>query len=210
MSDDQMIVIFLTAGVTVIGLVVLVGMVSSRRTSGSARPSFTEHFQHLGDQPFIRSSDVALGDRREWELFQQLHPVGSVVADVPVPGDDGRRTLHVSSVRRSLRAGWPNATWGFTAYFTEYEGSDLPVSLPVRGNRNIVTLRLDTQGVAAMDGTQRRVWASLWADLQFSNGTDLILRTNGSTIHIETSGTGETSDLTELLIKYGTFRQMHF
>lgn len=215
MSDDQGIIIFLGIGVAVIALIVVVGLLSSRRKAKSARPAWSVAVQHLGDQPFLASSDVLLNDKRAWARFQEQYPLGAVVSvpiahgnpEEPAPAP---RDLHVSAVKRSLRAGWPTAKWGFTVYFAEYEGTDLPASFAVKGSKKIVAVALDAHGITAMDATEQQVWASPWSDLLFSNGTDLILRNTRDAVHLEVSTTGSLNELEELVIKYGTLKQMHF
>ena len=199
MTDDQGILIFMAAGVAALAIIIVIGVLSSRRKRNSGTATWTVGLQYLGEQPYLASSDVLLNDKHEWEMFQSRYAVGTAV-----PIADGP-TLHVSSVKQSLRAGWPIAKAGFTAYFAEYAHSEFPAVFLVKGSNGITVLDLDDSGVTAVDGTDRAVWSSTWRALTFSNGPDLILRNEKEAIHVESN-----EPLEELLIKYGTLKQMHF
>ncbi len=211
-SDDQGILLFLGVGVVIIALIVIVGLLSSRRKRKTGRPSWSAAVHYLGEQPYIASSATELGDKRQWAMFQERYPRGAEISSVPVmTGDEESiRTLHVSHVQRSLRASWPMAKVGFSAYFTEYMGTDLPASFQVKGSRHLAAVRLDESGLTAMNEGGETVWASPWSRVRFSNGTDLVLKNDAGTIRIENPASGHANPLEELVIKYGTFEQMHF
>ena len=61
----------------------------------------------------------------------------------------------------------------------------------------------------AVDAADDLVWSAPWERLLFSNGTDIVLSDGAAkTIRVE-SPDGEP-ELEEILIKYGTMKQMHF
>jgi hypothetical protein len=212
MSDDQLIMIVLGIGVVVIAIIVVVGVLTSRRKRRSGLPSYTVSLQYLGEQPFLVSSDVEIGDKRSWEQFVEQYPIGAVVPNVTVVNgqDEASRTLHISAVKRSLRAGWPTAKARLTAYFAEFEHSELPASFPAKGKNRIVSVNLDRAGFTAVNAAGEPIWSSSWPSLRFSNGRDLLLRNSETALRIEYLSDGRSRGLEELVIKYGTLQQMHF
>ncbi|MGG7465257.1 hypothetical protein [Plantibacter sp. YIM 135347] len=211
MDDDTGFLIFMAIGVLILVLIVVFGVASSRRKAKTNAPSWTTRVASLGAQPYLESSDVDQPDARQWELFQKINAPGTTL-DVPVlddAGEDRVATLTVARVQRSLRAGWPQAKIGFTAYFREFEQSEFPLTLVVSGEQRITAVQLDAAGVTALTADQTVVWRSAWADLSYSNGTDLILHNGRQPIHIATSD-ADQDPLEELVIKYGRLKQMHF
>lgn len=210
MSDDQGIILFMAAGVGVLAVIAVVGIVSSRRRRSRGVTPWTASIDHLGDQPYLVSTDVELGDTRSWAAFQERYPVGARVT-IGVPGpDEAPRALHVASRARSLRGGWPTAKAGFTAYFSEYDGVEFPLSYRVRGSRRVTAVEVDAGGVVARDGDGREIWSSPWSSLVFSNGNDLIMKGEHGTVRIDGAPEQDGIPLEEIVIKYGTFVQMHF
>jgi hypothetical protein len=212
MTDDELILIVMGIGIAIIAVIVVVGVLTSRRKRRSGLPSYTVSLQYLGAQPFLVSSDVEISDKRSWEQFVQQYPIGAVVPDVTVVSgeDEATRTLHISAVKRSLRAGWPTAKARLTAYFAEFEYSELPVSFPAKGKNRIVAVNLDRTGFTAVNAAGEPVWASSWPSLRFSNGRDLLLRNDDTAMRIEYLSDGRSRGLEELVIKYGILQQMHF
>ncbi|MBZ4486688.1 hypothetical protein LQ938_06085 [Microbacterium sp. cx-55] len=209
MSDDQGILLFLAAGIAVLGLIAVIGIVSSRRRRASGAPVWTASIDYLGDQPYVVSSNAELGDAAQWQLFRERFPVGSEATIPAAPGEDGTRTLHVSAVKRSLRADWPTARVGFTAYFAEYDRTEFPASYTASGSKQVAGVDADAEGLTVRDSRGASIWSSPWTALTFSNGNDLILKNAGSTIRID-AAVADGVPLEELVIKYGTFVQMHF
>ncbi|SKA97391.1 hypothetical protein SAMN06295879_2331 [Agreia bicolorata] len=207
MSDDQGILLFLGAGVVVLALIVVIGVASGRRKKKSGIASWRVTVDWIGDQPYLSSSDVVLNDAWQWKQFQERYPIGSPVDSIHV-GDE-TRTLHISRVSQSLRAGWPLAKAGFTAYFEEYERSEFPVAFAVKADRGIAEVRLDDAGVTAVDTSGAVVFSGPWSTLLFSDGPDLILKNDTGMIHIADGQSGY-NELEELVIKYGTLKQLHF
>lgn len=210
MSDDTGILLFLAAGVLVLALIVVFGVLSSRRKKTATTRTWTVRTGRIGEQPFLESSDLTPDDKRQEELFRQTYPIGGSVT-VTITDDQGERAeheVHVSRIGRSLRAGFPQAKIGLTAYFREWEASEFPVAFPVKGSDKIVEVALDAEGVTARDAAGASVFASPWSTLLFSNGPDIVLAGGtGTTVRVEYKD-GDT--LEELLIKYGTLKQMHF
>ncbi|MEV4669940.1 hypothetical protein [Microbacterium sp. LWO12-1.2] len=210
MSDDTGIMLFLVAGALVLVLIVVFGVLSSRKKSKATTRTWSVRTGWIGEQPFLESSDLTPDDKRQEELFRQTYPIGGSVT-VAVTDDQGERVeheVHVSRIGRSLRAGFPQAKIGLTAYFREWEGTEFPVAFPVKGSDKIVELSLDGDGVTARDAAGATVFASPWSTLLFSNGPDIVLAGGtGKAVHVEYQ---DGDALEELLIKYGTLKQMHF
>lgn len=210
MSDDTGIMLFLAAGALVLALIVVFGVLSSRRKKSATTRTWTVRTGWIGEQPFLESSDLAPDDARQEELFRQTYPIGGgvTVAVIDEQGERAEHEVHVSRIGRSLRAGFPQAKIGLTAYFREWEGSEFPVAFPVKGSDKIVELAMDAEGVTARDAAGTSVFTSPWSTLLFSNGPDIVLAGGtGTTVRVEYKD-GDT--LEELLIKYGTLTQMHF
>ncbi|PPF79865.1 hypothetical protein C5E07_18670 [Pseudoclavibacter sp. RFBJ3] len=133
-------------------------------------------------------------------------------------GDDGSpakpaepaetRQLRVSRVSRELRSVYPLALVGFNAYFEDYEKSEFPVGLIVRGSDGVAMMTLTADDVVAFDERGRRLWSSRWERLIFSNAHDLLLYNGHTQIRIDDE---DQRDLVEaLVVKYGRLEQMHF
>jgi hypothetical protein len=207
-SDDTGILLFLGAGALILVLIVVFGVRSSRRKKRATSRTWTVRTGWIGEQPFLESSDLAPDDSRQEELFRQTYPIDGSLT-ITVTDEDGptQREVHVSRVGRSLRAGFPQAKIGLTAYFREWEDSEFPVAFPVKGSDKVVEIGMDAAGVTALDAAGATVWTSPWSTLLFSNGPDIVLAGGGRTVRFED---GDGSALEELLIKYGTLKQMHF
>ncbi|MGO2750500.1 MAG: hypothetical protein ACTIA6_10660 [Pseudoclavibacter sp.] len=118
------------------------------------------------------------------------------------------RQLRVSRVSRELRSVHPMALVGFNAYFEDYEKSEFPVGLIVRGSDGVAMLTLTDDELVAFDERGRRLWSSRWERLIFSNAHDLLLYNGHTQIRIDDE---DQRDLVEaLVVKYGRFEQMHF
>ena len=210
MSDDTGILLFLAAGALVLVLIVVFGVLSSRRKKTATARTWSVRTGWIGEQPFLESSDLTPDDKRQEELFRQTYPIGASVT-VAITDDQGERAdheVHVSRIGRSLRAGFPQAKIGLTAYFREWEGTEFPVAFPVKGTDKIVEIALDADGVTAKDAAGTSVFTSPWSTLLFSNGPDIVLAGGtGKTVRVEYK---DGDALEELLIKYGTLKQMHF
>lgn len=210
MSDDTGILIFLAVGVLVLAGIVAFGVLSSRRKKNASTRTWTVRTDWIGDQPLLASSDLALGDKRQEELFRQAYAIGGVVT-ITAPGESGEptsREVHVSRIGRSLRAGFPQARLGLAAYFREWEGSEFPVSFAVKGSDKVVEIAMDADAVTALDAAGATVWTSPWSTLLFSNGPDIVL--SGGAAKTVRFDDAEGSDIEEIIIKYGTLKQMHF
>lgn len=210
-DDDTGILIFLAAGVLVLIGIVVFGVLSSRRKRSATKRTFTVRQGCIGDQPFLESSDLDASDTRQEELFRLTYPVGGsiVVSGADAEGEPIERELHVSRIGRSLRAGWPQAKLGLSVYFQEWEHSEFPARFVVTGTDGATSIDLDASGARAVDRAENVVWSAPWEKLTFSNGNDIVLG-NGSSKTIRIEIPDGDPDLEEILIKYGTFRQMHF
>ena len=177
MSDDTGILLFLAVGVLVLIGIVVFGVLSSRRKKKATTPTWTVQIAWIDEQPYLESSDLAADDKRQEELFRQAYGTGTSVA---IPGVDAdglpfEREMHVSRIGRSLRAGFPQAKLGLTAYFREWEGSEFPVSFPVKGADGVVEIAMDAAGVTARNAAAATVLHVPWSTLLFSNGPDIVL-----------------------------------
>jgi hypothetical protein len=206
MSDNQLTQPLLGVGVTFLVIMVVRGIIRSRRKARNGLPAWSVAVQRLGDQPYIATSNVTLRDTTQWQLFQEKFPIGSAVS---VP-DDAAPPLHISAVKQSMRSGWPVAKAGFTAYFEEYAGSELPATFPLKGGHRFAAVNVNAEGLSAVDAQNQCAWHSDWDDLVFSNGTDLILRNDNSTIRLEPLVARGSVSLEEVVIKYATFKPMHY
>lgn len=129
-------------------------------------------------------------------------------AEPPVEKIPEMRQLRVSRVSRSLRSVSPIALVGYNAYFEEYEKSEFPVGLIVRGSDGVAMVTLTGEELVAFDERGRRLWSSRWERLIFSNAHDLLLYNGHTQIRIDDE---DQRDLVEaLVVKYGRFEQMHF
>lgn len=211
MDDDTGILIFLGAGVLVLIGIIVFGVLSTRRKRVATRRTFTVRQASIGGQPFLESSDLEASDKRQEELFRAAYPVGGslVLAWAGVGGDRIEQEVHVSRISRSLRAGWPQAKLGLSVYFREWEGSEFPARFTVKGRGTVTSVELDATGVRAVDAAGNLVWSAPWERLLVSNGTDIVLADGASkTIRFEL--VEDEPELEEILIKYGTMKQMHF
>jgi len=210
-DDDTGILIFLGVGVLVLIGIIVFGVLSSRRKRAATRHTFTVRQASIDDQPFLESSDLDASDTRQEELFRAAYPLGGslVLAWTGADGDRIEQEVHVSRIARSLRAGWPQAKLGLSVYFREWEGSEFPARFAVKGTDKVANVEFDATGVRAVDGTEDLVWSAPWEKLLFSNGTDIMLSDGaGRTIRVEPRA--DEPELEEILIKYGTMKQMHF
>lgn len=118
------------------------------------------------------------------------------------------RQMRVSRVSRELRSVYPLALVGFNVYFEEYEKTEFPVGLIVRGSDGVAMMTLTDDDIVAFDERGRRLWSSRWERLIFSNAHDLLLYNGHTQIRIDDE---DQRDLVEaLVVKYGRFEQMHF
>ena len=210
MSDDTGILLFLAVGVLVLVAIVVFGVLSSRRKKNATTRTWTVRTGWIGEQPFLESSDLDADDKRQEELFRQTYQVGGslTISGIDQDGEPNEREVHVSRIGRSLRAGFPQAKLGLTAYFREWESSEFPVSFPVKGWDKVAEIAMDADGVTALDAAAATVWSAPWSRLVFSNGPDIVLSGGGGkTVRFEYEN---GSALEEILIKYGTLKQMHF
>ncbi|MFK4762976.1 hypothetical protein ACI3KS_18775 [Microbacterium sp. ZW T5_45] len=211
MSDDTGILLFLAAGVLVLILIVVFGVLGSRRKKRATEPTFSARQSAIGRQPFLESSDLTLDDTRQEEIFRQRYAIGGTFT-LPVTdaaGTSTNRQVEISRIGRSLRAGWPQAKLGLSVYFREWEQSEFPASFAVKGSDRIVAVSLDADGITALDAASAVVWSSPWERLLFSNGPDLVLGDGASrTVRLEYRDADAA--LEELIVKYGTLKQMHF
>lgn len=211
MSDDTSILLFLGIGAVILIGIVVFGLLSSRRKKNAQTRTWTVQTDWIGDQPFLASSDLTQDDKRQEELFRLTYAIGGVLP-MTVSGEDGEpvtRDVHVSRISRSLREGWPQAKLGLTAYFSEWEGSEFPATFPVKASDKVVSITMDADGVAARDAAGAIAWSSPWSTLLFSNGPDIVLSDGAArTLRIEMPE--DHPELEELVIKYGTLKQMHF
>lgn len=211
MNDDTGILIFLGLGVLVLVAIVVFGVLGSRRKKRATEPTYTARQSAIGIQPFLESSDLALDDTRQEAIFRERHPIGGRLT-LPVVDSEGAsadRQVEISRIGRSLRSGWPQAKLGLSVYFREWERSEFPVSFATKGTDGIVAVSMDAAGITALDASSEVVWTSPWERLLFSNGPDLVLGDGaGPTVRLEYQN-ADTA-LEELVIKYGTLKQMHF
>ena len=159
-------------------------------------------FDHFRD---VLGSTDAQG---RWLFGRQLLS-SIVVSGADTEGEPIEQELHVSRIGRSLRAGWPQAKLGLSVYFREWEHSEFPARFAVTGTDGVTSIDLDASGALAVDRAENVVWSAPWEKLTFSNGNDVVLG-NGSSTTIRIEIPDGEPDLEEILIKYGTFRQMHF
>lgn len=231
-----LLVIFVLA-VIAIGTIVVFGDLSIRPRKRRL-PDWRYAHRIIGrDQPYVASvGSFPANEQRLWEIWLESHKPGTLVA-IPVeeenaaPADTSAaegdaeaegtgaaedaaekipemRQLRVSRVSRELRAVSPLALVGFNAYFEEYEKSEFPVGLIVRGSDGVAMLTLTDDELVAFDERGRRLWSSRWERLIFSNAHNLLLYNGHTQIRIDDE---DQRDLVEaLVVKYGRFEQMHF
>lgn len=237
MNQDELfgglLAIFVLA-VIAIGAIVVFGDLSIRPRPRRL-PLWQYTHRVIGrDQPFVTSSgSFPANEQRLWELWVESHKPGKLVAvpveeqataptTAPTEGETepdtgadsspaepaATRQLRVSRVSRELRSVYPLALVGFNAYFEDYEKSEFPVGLIVRGSDGVAMMTLTADDVVAFDERGRRLWSSRWERLIFSNAHDLLLYNGHTQIRIDDE---DQRDLVEaLVVKYGRLEQMHF
>jgi len=210
-EEDLPILIFLVVGAVVLALLVVFGVLSSRRKSRATRPSYEVRLLWEMSQPVLSTSSMNASDgKRQWEIFRQLFAPGTEVHDLPVGapgGQDGPRevqSLRVSRVAREVREGWPQAQVGFLAYFEPYEFSEFPASFVLSGGR-FARVDLDRGGVQ-VSGGEAPAWAASWDECRVAGRQDSIRLHNGrAQIELERSRTPDDTTLEALLVKYGVY-----
>jgi hypothetical protein len=199
--------LYAVAGVLVVVAICAVLMFWLTHRRRKIRVSVSMH--RLGDQPYLSSSDRpgTSGARK----FAKEFEVGTEVpVTVPGPGGDPeQRVMRIS--RLSAARGQVDGRIGVQrhAYLEEFEGTELPISLPVAGDRGVTKVTLDGEGVSGRTPADVVAWKSPWSKLRFVNSlpTDadptLVLRASDySELHIKTTrGAGAYAE--GLIAKYG-------
>lgn len=213
MDDDPTILLILGLGALVVVLIVVFGVMSSRRKARATAPRWQVRTIEVLGQPALETTSVERTDDRQWQLFQERFGPGTVIPEVSVEGRDGPRSwrdLTVSRVRRSLRSGWPQARVGFTAYFEAFENREFPANFRI-DSPTVAGIACDRHGVTvtAPDGTS--LLTAAWDRLLVSNGPDVILQSGDQRVSVDAVRTAAApTEVEEVLIKYGQFRQLHF
>ena len=207
--------IFLIAGALVLVLIVVFGVLSSRRKNRATEPSYELTAQWDAGQPVLATSSMnAYDGKRQWEIFQQRFAPGTEVPGLPLSDPGGkepvadRGTLRVSRVAREVREGYPNARVGFVAYFAPYELSEFPMVLAT-GGRGAERIELDGHGVRVLSADGSTTWEAGWSDCQVAGREHAIRVHNGrSQFEIDRSRTPDHRTLEAVLVKYGAYWPM--
>lgn len=209
MEPDPLTSTWLLAVGAVLVLVVLCALFLLWMTHRRRKVSVSLSIERFGDQPYLRSADRPghITRRRFADEFQ-------VGAEVPVTVPDGeggytQEPMRVSRLGRVRSAVDGKIGVGLQAYLQQFEGVDLPISLPVSGDRGVVKLTLNTLEVLGRTGDDRVVWSCPWKHLRFVNPVDsdeeqsLVLRARDfSELRIDPRrGAGDYAE--GLIIKYG-------
>lgn len=169
MTSDPLTSTWLYAVAGVLILVALCALVMVWLGHRRRKRTVSAEMGRLGDQPILRSTDKpGWGSRRK---FSDEFQVGTEVP-VTVPADDGgveqvsMRVSRLSKVRGTLHG---KTGVVIQAYLEQFEGVELPITLPISGDRGAVMLRLAQDGLTARSRDDRVVWATSWKKLRFVN-----------------------------------------
>ena len=191
----------------------LFGNRSGSRSGRSAEPAWSIQQVMVGSEPVLTTA----GDFTRFkagardEQFNDAYAPGQPIACrlIDQDGEEVEVRLTVDRVRKTLRASWPQARFGYTVYFREFADLGLPAVFPLYGHRKLAAIELTADGASLIHhgGAASRL---AWSEFTFSNGPELRLLANGSTTDITPSQTSDYRLLEELLTKYGRFKQLHF
>jgi hypothetical protein len=209
MTSDPLTSTWLYAVAGVLVLVALCAALMFWLTRRRRRRTVNVSMHRLGDQPLLRCTDRPGASARR--KFAEEFQVGTEVP-VTIPTQDGGQEQHIMRVSRLSRVrGEQDGRVGVVmqAYLERFEGTELPVELPVTGGRGVQRLRIDEDGVTALGAERAEVWSSGWRKLTFVNsvpsddGPKLVLRAaDYSELHIATNrGAGDYAE--GLVCKYG-------
>jgi hypothetical protein len=185
-----------------------------KRARESTRQPWTIQQVMVGIEPILTTA----GDFTRFKSgakdvqFNDAYPPGRMVTCrvFDHDGEEAEVQLTVDRVRKTLRAAWPQARFGYTVYFREFAALGLPGAFPLTGHRTLVAIELTSAGLALVDHGTDTPRTVAWSDFTFSNGPELRLLMNGSTTDISPPQTPEYRLLEELLTKFGHFKQLHF
>ncbi|MGO3152689.1 MAG: hypothetical protein ACTIJJ_08735 [Galactobacter sp.] len=209
MTSDPLTSTWLYAVAGVLILVAVCAAVMFWLTHRRRKRTVSAEMGRLGDQPLLRSTDKpGWGTRRK---FSDEFQVGTEVP-VTVPAQGGgleQVTMRVSRLSKARGSVHGKTGVVIQAYLEQFEGVELPITLPISGDRGAVMLRLSQEGITARSRDEREVWQTSWKSLRFVNSlpTDadprLVLRSEDfSELHIDPRrGAGDYAE--GLVCKYG-------
>ncbi|WP_104091514.1 hypothetical protein [Arthrobacter sp. GMC3] len=219
-DEDLGIAIFIAVGILVVVLIIVFGVISTRRKNRAITPSYDLRIVQAAGQPALATSSVdRLNGKRQWELFQQLFAPGTEVPMVPVsetasmhtPADGNleteplTRTLRVSRLSREVREGWPNAMVGFTAYFEPYEFIEFPAVFDATA-RKFQLIKLSQEGIQILTADQSLVWEASWDSCKVAGVNKEIKLHNGKALMVvDRESINDDSIFEALCVKYGTY-----
>lgn len=195
--------------VLIVAAFIAIALVIVRR--GRHHRSVRVHRESMGDQPYLVSQPIAETDHALLRTVEDELAPGTVVP-VVVPTQDGKqeRQVPISRLGRRQTAGDPR-TVEVTAYLQAFEGWELPISLPVRADRDVQRLRLDEHGVSGTDASGAERFGAPWERLEFvdgPNGSSVRLFCGDAVLTVDrTAGNGVLAH--DLLVKYARLQPAH-
>lgn len=162
----------------------------------------------LGGQPYLRTAPVKIQHKAAASWFHNEYAIGSEVSVSVSTGQGHRKSVPMRVARYSRQS--VNAAEQhqvvLTAYLEPYEGSELPITLPVETDADASRLLFDAVGVTGFDPSGRRRWHAAWDDLTFASSGFLTLHGPDGVLRVRKDrGNGELAEA--LSIKYGQWRE---
>lgn len=162
----------------------------------------------LGGQPYLRTEPVKVQHKAALSWFKKEYEVGTEVSVSVSTGQGERKSVPMRVARysrRSVNAPELHQVVLF-AYLEPYEGSELPITLPVDTDTDVSRMLFDAEGVTGFDPGGRRRWHAAWEDLSFASSGYLSLQGPDGVMRVRTDrGNGELAEA--LCVKYGTWRE---
>lgn len=162
----------------------------------------------LGGQPYLRTVPIKVQHKAAIAWFQSEYAVGTEIS-VSVSTGQGERKSVPMRVARYSRASVNEPELRLVvlfAYLEPYEGSELPITLPVETDADVSRLLFDADGATGFDARGRRRWHCAWDDLTFATSSYLSLKGPDGVLRVRTDrGNGELAQA--LSVKYGQWRE---
>lgn len=195
--------------IVVILVLFALGSILMRRRNRRAQLDVEITTEALGGQPYLRSTALRSGHRAAVAWFKKEYELGTEVpVSVSVGHGEGQRKTVPMRISRFAKesVGEPSEELiRLHAYLEPYEGSELPITLPVQTDSEVVRLHVEAGGVEGLDAVGRRRWAAPWEAVSFASSSYLTLEGPDGVLRVRTdSGNGELAQA--LVVKYGQWR----
>lgn len=207
MSLDPLTLWFLVGVGVVLLLVVLAAVLMILTARRRRRRVLRLRVEHLGDQPYLLSQEVS---KRRHSLLRRLEDEVEPGTEVPVmfPDPDGGQSRRMLRVSRTGRRPAADGRVAVAAYLEPFEGSELPVTLPVAGERGVSKLVFDDAGVHGFDDAGALRFEAAWRGLEFLDDGRLHLFGPDTALSIDTTR-GNGAYARDLAVKYARLQPPH-